>query len=166
MSKLVALITEPFDAPRHDIHEVLGHIDYFKGWHVTDWAVRIGRHLTPEGSVVVPGRIALWLEAKAGLSSDKRIIMRDSDPFAYEVLMALHFAALHHGSEDGTESAMRSDDPRDLETWLTTAEAARRLGVTDRAIRKWIAIGRLRATKRGGRWLLNLHHIQLAQVLA
>jgi excisionase family DNA binding protein len=132
---------------------------------VTDWAVRIGRHLTPEGSVVVPPRIAAWLEAKAGVSSDKRIALRDSDPLAYEVLMALHCAALHHGSATGTESTMGLGDSRDLEAWLTTGEVAKRVDLSDRAIRKMIAAGRLAATKRGGRWLLNLNHIQIAQFL-
>jgi excisionase family DNA binding protein len=100
------------------------------------------------------------------MSSDRRILLRDSDPLAYEVLMALHLAALRHRSGAGTGSTMGPGNSRDLETWLTTREAARRLGVSDRAIRKWIASGRLAATKRGGRWLLDRNHVQITQVLA
>jgi excisionase family DNA binding protein len=92
-------------------------------------------------------------------------MIRDSDPFAYEVLTALHLAALRHRSDPGTELARRQVNSSDLETWLTTAETARRLGVTDRAIRKWIALGRLPATKCGGRWLLDRNHVQIAQAL-
>jgi hypothetical protein len=62
----------------------------------TDWAQRIGRHVTAEGSVIVPTRIAHWLEQKAGVTGDKRISLRDTDPLAYEVLAALHIAALSH----------------------------------------------------------------------
>lgn len=38
--------------------------------------------------------------------------------------------------------------------WLSLGEAARRLGVTPDAIRKRIPAGRVRARKRGGRWLV------------
>jgi excisionase family DNA binding protein len=132
---------------------------------LNDWALRISRHMTPEGSVVVPGRIAAWLEREAGLTDDRRILLRDADVLKYEVLAALHLAALCDRSGVGTKVAVARTDPRNLETWLTTAEAASRLGVTDRAIRKWIAIGRLPAVKHGGRWVLNRNHIQIAQVV-
>ncbi|MBJ7340635.1 MAG: excisionase family DNA-binding protein [Mycolicibacterium sp.] len=49
---------------------------------------------------------------------------------------------------------------------MTTAEAAKELSVTDRAVRKRIAAGRLPATKHGSRWLLNRDHVQIAQALA
>jgi excisionase family DNA binding protein len=129
-------------------------------------AVRIGRYLTPNRDAVVPPRIASWLEKNAGLSRDKRISIRDTDPLAYEVLAALHIAALCHRSGAGTELAMRPRTSPNLQTWLTTADVAKRLGVTDRAIRKWIAAGRLPATKHGGRWLLDSNHVQIAEALA
>lgn len=133
---------------------------------VTDWAARIGQHLTPEGAVSVPPRIAAWLVAKAGVTGDKRILLRGTDPEAYEVLAALHIAALHHRSVVGTESGIDKRNSRDLATWLTTGDAAHQLRVTDRAIRKWIAAKRLPATKVGGRWLLNCNDIRIAQALA
>ena len=102
---------------------------------MTDWAQRIGRHITPSGSVVVPPRIAHWLEKKAGVTGDKRISLRDTDPLAYEVLAALHIAALSHGSEDGTKRAVRQPKQQESDQWLTTQEAATELGVSVRAIR-------------------------------
>ena len=75
---------------------------------MNDWASRIGRHMTAEGSVVVPARIAAWLEQRAGLTTDSRIRVRDTDPAAYEVLMALHAAALDHRSGTGTKLAARA----------------------------------------------------------
>ena len=91
---------------------------------MNDWASRIGRHMTAEGSVVVPARIAAWLEQRAGLTSDRRIRVRDTDPAAYEVLMALHAAALDHRSGTGTKLAVAQPTRRESETWLTTTEAA------------------------------------------
>lgn len=120
-----------------------------------DWAGRIGRHLTTEGAVVVPARIAAWLEQKAGVTADRRIALRNTDPQAYEVLAALHLAALAHWTANGTKHAAGQPAPQELTTWLTAAEAAHQAEVTDSAIRKWIRTGRLPATKRGGRWLIN-----------
>jgi excisionase family DNA binding protein len=120
-----------------------------------DWARRIGRHITVEGSVIVPPRIAWWLEQKAGVTADKRISIRDTDPLAYEVLAALHIAALSLGSENGTKHAVGQAKQQESDQWLTTAEAATELGVTDRAIRKQIATGRLPARRRGWQWQIN-----------
>jgi excisionase family DNA binding protein len=121
--------------------------------------------MTSQGAVVVPPRLAAWLERTAGVSNDRRILIRDSDPLAYEVLAALHIAAAYYRSGAGTEQAAGSGNSRELRTWLTTADAASRFGVTDRAIRKWIATGRLPAIKCGGQWLLNSNHIQIIQAL-
>lgn len=122
---------------------------------VNDWAWRIRRHMTPAGAVIVPPRIASWLEERAGLTSDRRARLRDTDPAAYEVLMALHAVALDHRSGTGTNLAPAQPVRQESETWLTTIEAASLFGVTDRAIRKWCAKGRLPATRHGDRWLIN-----------
>lgn len=133
---------------------------------MNDWASRIGRHMTAEGSVVVPARIAAWLEQRAGLTTDSRIRVRDTDPAAYEVLMALHVAALDHRSETGTNLAPAQPVRPESEKWFTTTEAASLVGVTDRAIRNWCASGRLPATRRGGRWLINAANVKVPKLTA
>ena len=113
---------------------------------VESWDVRIGRHLTLHGEALVSPRIAAWLEDKAGLTSDRRILLRGTDPEAYAELAALHVAALYYRSDLGTESPVHLRSSSDLETWMTTTDLAKLLGVTDRAIRKWIASARIPAT--------------------
>jgi excisionase family DNA binding protein len=127
---------------------------------VGDWAQRIGRHILPDGSVAVPPRIAAWLESKAGVTRERRIAIRDTDPAAYEVLAALRLAALQYSSGTGTKVAGQQHLPQRLKTWVTTSTAAELLEVTDRAVRKWIATGRLPATRHGGRWLIHRGHLK------
>jgi excisionase family DNA binding protein len=120
------------------------------------WAERIARHVTTDGSVVVPPRVAAWLDAKTGLTSDRRMLLRITDAAAYEVLAALRLSALaHDDSENGTAIVGPQPNQPQSEMWLTTAQAAQRAGVTDRCVRKWIAQHRLPATRHGGRWLIN-----------
>jgi excisionase family DNA binding protein len=131
-----------------------------------DWAQRIGRHVLPDGSVVVPPRIAAWLKKQAGLNSGPRISVRDSDPLAYEVLAALHIAALDHRSGNGTKIVGQQHLPQELDVWLTTDAAAAQLRVTPRTVLKWIAAEKLPATRHGGRWLINRQHLNIIQALA
>lgn len=125
-----------------------------------DWAQRIGRHILQDGSVAVPPRIAAWLEKRAGVTRERRIAIRDTDPAAYEVLAALHLAALQYSSGCGTKIAGRQHLMQRLEEWISTSTAAALLDVTDRAIRKRIATGRLPATRHGGRWLIHREHLK------
>jgi excisionase family DNA binding protein len=118
------------------------------------WEARICRHVTNDGAVVVPGRIAAWLEQKAGVTADRRIRLRITDPEAYEVLAALHLAALHHGSDCGTKASVVQRNTEQSKVWMTTAEYAAEHHISDRAVRKAIAHQRLPATKHGGRWLI------------
>lgn len=127
-----------------------------------DWPARIAAHIQPDGSVTVPPRIAAWLEKKAGLNAERRIALRDADPAAYAVLAALHLAALNRDSSDcGTKIAAPQRAAQELQVWITTSEAAEYLGVTDRAIRKMIAEGKLPAQRPGGRgrWLVDRRHV-------
>ena len=125
-----------------------------------DQAARIRRRTIADGSVIVPPRIAAWLERHAGVTGDRRIRLRGNDPVAYEVLAALHLAALHHRSDCGTEVAAQQPHTTRSEMWLTTSEAALEAGVTDRCLRKWIAQGGLAATRHGGRWLIHRTALQ------
>ncbi|BBY33359.1 hypothetical protein BST33_10030 [Mycolicibacter minnesotensis] len=119
-----------------------------------NWAERIARHINPDGTVSVPPRIAYWLESQAGLTADRRIGLRMTDPEAYEALAALHIVALSHGSASGTKPAEAQDESADLTQWITTQQAAAQLGITTRAIRKRCTAGQLQATRHGNRWLI------------
>jgi excisionase family DNA binding protein len=121
-----------------------------------DEVARIHRRITEDGSVIVPPRIAAWLERRARVTADLRIRLRGVDPDAYAVLAALHLAALYDSSSDcGTKVGAGQPTTTESETWLTTSEAAKQADVTDRCVRKWIAEGRLPATRQGGRWLIH-----------
>jgi excisionase family DNA binding protein len=121
-----------------------------------DQVARIHRRITEGGAVIVPPRIASWLERHSGVTADLRVRVRGVDPEAYEVLAALHLAALHDSSSDcGTKVGTAQPHTTESETWLTTGEAAKHADVTDRCVRKWIADGRLPATRHGGRWLIH-----------
>lgn len=135
-----------------------------------DWAARFAAHIGPGGCVIVPPRIARWLDRKSGMTYEKRIALRDTDPEAYSVLAALRMVALTDGetpgSANGTKVAEPQRNQQDSEAWLTTAEAAKLTGVTDRCIRKWIATQRLPARRHGGRWVIDRQHVNIAQALA
>jgi excisionase family DNA binding protein len=161
--------TAPFDQPADEISLTpTGYRSAYlgprnrvrRGAMAGDWAERIGRHILPDGSVAVPPRIAAWLKKQAALTSAPRISVRDSDPLAYEVLAALHIAALSPRSDGGTNFAARQHLTEELTVWMSTGTAAALLGVTDRAIRKRIATGKLPATRHGSRWLINRNHLQ------
>ncbi len=102
------------------------------------------------------------------MTSDRRVALRDTDAEAYQVLAALRIAALHYGagSANGTRSAGAQPGRQDLEQWLTTSEAAEMQGVTDRAIRKWIATGRLPAKRHAGRWLISRNDLNIQALAA
>lgn len=108
-----------------------------------------------DGSVVVvPARVAAWLQRHAGLRS-LRTECRGVDREVDAVLVALAVAAAawsgqFNGSGSGTVHAGQPE-PAPVST-LTTAQAATLLGCTDRAVRKAIAAGRLHAVDDGGRW--------------
>lgn len=125
------------------------------------WSGRIARHVQADGSVTVPPRIAHWLESKAGLTPERRMNLRTTDPEAYEVLTALRLASLQHRSGTGTESAAAQPNPQESNRWITSTQAAQQLGVTDRAVRKWCRNGRIPATRCGNRWLIQPHHVNL-----
>jgi excisionase family DNA binding protein len=99
--------------------------------------------------VVLPGRIAALLEQHAGLNRF-RIEIRGRDPELDAVLLDLRLAALAwRTSATGTKEDVR---PEPAASWLSTTEAAARVGVTSRAIRRAIAEQRITATRVGRSW--------------
>lgn len=102
--------------------------------------------------VVVPARVATWLLRRAGLEAYHRD-HRGLDPQVDAIIVALKVAdrtwRASVGTDLGTDTDGTGPGPAGC-PWLSTTEAARRLGITDRAVRKAIAAGRLRAQWVGG----------------
>jgi excisionase family DNA binding protein len=129
-------------------------------------APRASHHVTADGAVIVPPRIAHWLENKAGITADWRDHLRDTDLEAHQVMAALHWAATQHRSGIGTNLPVAQRKRAELEVWLSTTEAAREMNVTDRCIRKWIHTGRLPATMSGARWLISRNDLLILNLTA
>ncbi|WP_158241010.1 helix-turn-helix domain-containing protein [Mycolicibacterium goodii] len=121
--------------------------------------VRIAERITADGSAIIPPRIARWVNEQIGMTADRRIRLRGTDPDAYIALTALHLSALR--SDNGTNNTGAQPVTQELNTWMSTGEAAKALNVTDRCIRKWCTTGRLHAELIGGRWLVNPNSIAL-----
>ncbi|WP_188672177.1 helix-turn-helix domain-containing protein [Subtercola lobariae] len=118
--------------------------------------------LRPDGSVVVPPRLAGWLVRVAvadlngmrqsgrggGLQNDVILLLE-------ALQKATDFAESDDGSPSGTpdERANRLDiEPI---SWLTVNEVADAYGCTARAVRKQISSGRLIASKAGRDWRIS-----------
>ena len=102
-------------------------------------------------------------------------MLRDSDPEAYAVLMALHISALNRGVTPVPRKVSPSGQPTDEtrrrltesdEQWVTTVEAAEMIGVHARSIRRWIEKQQLPARRHGGRWFVNKQHLNATKALA
>lgn len=101
-------------------------------------------------AVVLSARTAAWLERYADLTS-LRVRVRGTDPAISRELEEIRYAAMSwRSSVSGTEAAV-APEPVTSSGWLTTTQAAGLVGVTDRAIRKAIAEGRLISTEVNGR---------------
>ncbi|MGB3772868.1 MAG: helix-turn-helix domain-containing protein [Rhodococcus sp. (in: high G+C Gram-positive bacteria)] len=127
---------------------------------VASLEAQIAQCLTSDGSVIVPPRIARWLDSQSGMTADRRIRLRTTDREAYVVLTALYLAAI--GSANGTKDAASQRYRQGYNQWVSTKEAAAMLNVTDRCIRKWCATGRIRAEQIGARWLVDPNSIDIA----
>ena len=117
--------------------------------------------------VVVPARVAAWLERRAGLSS-LRPQVRGADPEVDAVLVALRLAAMTWTSSvGGTET--RNQPELEASSELTTQQVADAFGLTSRAVRKAIAAGRLKAHQVGARWVVtreDFEHYKAARAAA
>lgn len=110
--------------------------------------------------VMVPGRVAAWLERKCGLS-EQRVMARGIDAEVDAVLMALHLASLQwRSAATGTDNASSAEPPASSAAWLTTTQAAGLLGITDRAVRKAIGERRLDATRVGNAWQVSRESVE------
>lgn len=117
-------------------------------------------------TVMVPARVAAWLEVRAGLSS-VRARARGNDPEVDAVLLALRIAGLAwRTSATGSEVEPEPEVPRESSQWLSTGQAAGLLGITDRAVRLAIREGRLEAQQVAGRYRIsrpNFEHYRAAR---
>ena len=83
---------------------------------MTDWSERIGRHMTAEGSVIVPPRIAHWLEKKAGVTGDKRIALRDTAGLR-GVSCSAHRGSKPRCTENGTKRVAGEPKQQESDQW-------------------------------------------------
>jgi len=119
--------------------------------------------------VIVPGRIAAWLERHADLNS-VRVSSRGLDAEADAVLVALRVAALAwRGAATGSQQPAEPEVTGSSRQWMTTSQAGTRLGITDRAVRLAIQERRLPAENVDGRWRItneDLAHFTAAKKAA
>lgn len=120
-------------------------------------------HGGPVPVVIVPARVAAWLESRADLGT-LRVEHRGKDAEVDSVLVALRVASLAwRTSATGSQQAA---EPEELTALLSTQQVANHLDVTDRAIRHAIKEGRLKAHRDGTRWKVtreDLAHYQAAK---
>lgn len=140
------------------------------------WDARIRQYIMTDGSVRVPPRIAQMLDQRVAMLSEQRKLLRGSDAEAYEVLCALHLSGLGHeqnvfptpqmsgsGHDFDTSATNRTESEHEP---LTTPQAAARLGVTDRTVRRWCQTERLPARWHGGRWYINVRDLRFTTLAA
>lgn len=112
---------------------------------------------------IVSGRVAAKLLQIAPTLEKYPAAHRGEDIEFDAQLLALRAAARHYtanacsaaGSDSGSEVALTMPAARGFTSLVGTAEAARLLDVSDRAVRLAITRGRLRAARCGGSWQLD-----------
>lgn len=109
--------------------------------------------------VIVPARVAAWIAARTALRG-ARISARGDDPEVYAVLAALHRAALTWRTSATGSPTPPAPEVTAPSQWMSTTQAAHRLGVTDRAIRLAITQHRLPAENVDGRWRITPEDIE------
>jgi excisionase family DNA binding protein len=114
--------------------------------------------------VMVPGRIAAWLERAAHLR-ELRTSVRGVDPELDAVLVALALTAAQWRTRRGV-STDHGTELRKLGTEssgcpLTTGEAADLLDMSERGVRKAIEAGRLQATRHGDVWRIGKEDLEM-----
>jgi len=109
-------------------------------------------HGLSEPVVVVPARVAAWLDRAAGLNRLRQQAV--GDPAVGNVLAAMALLSAHWATTAGVGRNPRQiAEARPPLSVMTTTQAANSLGLSDRAIRLAIADGRLIASKNAaGQW--------------
>ena len=130
---------------------------------INDLSERIAARITAHG-VLISFRMARFLDKESGMTPDRRILLRDSDPEAYENFTALHLGAIR--SDRGTNPAAGQPNQSSLDAWMSTIDAAAHFGVTDRCIRKWCRTGQLPATWSGNRWWIDRNALAIHDLTA
>lgn len=114
-------------------------------------------------AVVVPARVAAWLERVARVAQ-LRIDHRGIDPEVDSVLVALGVAAtawrVNQGISTDQGTGQRKEPELAAGSSLTTTQAANLLHITDRGVRAAIASGRLDAQRVGDQWLIDREDLE------
>jgi excisionase family DNA binding protein len=116
-------------------------------------------HRDAEGrllAVAVPAPVAAELVA---FVRNRHRRLRGLDPRRDAVYQALIEAAEHWRTVVGTNATPRPE-PMPRSPWMTASQAAAVLGITDRAVRKACAAGRLDAELVDGRWRITRASVQ------
>jgi len=115
--------------------------------------------------VIVTSRVADYLTRHAGLGQF-RVEHRGEDAEIDAALLAIAVVAGSWRSSVVGTREKNPPEPATRSSWVGTAEAAARLGVTGRAVCKAIAEGRLKATKSGRTWRIHradLEHLRASR---
>ncbi|ACV79816.1 excisionase family DNA-binding protein [Nakamurella multipartita] len=112
--------------------------------------------------VIIPARYAYWL--KRSCLDSIRPKVRGADPQLDQILQAISYAGLRWAeSGSGTSVAPQAEPMQQSSETVSTATAASILGISDRAVRKAIAEGRLEATQVDGRYRINRNDVERAR---
>jgi excisionase family DNA binding protein len=105
-------------------------------------------------AVVVPGRVAAWLESKLDLRRI-RTDVRGADPEVDAVLLDLAVVAQTWRSRVNASDRAEPPQADALLPWLTVSEAAGRLGVSGSRVRQLVYTNALPAEQVDRRWRIN-----------
>ena len=120
------------------------------GWHI----VGLGGP-----AVVVPGRVAAWLESRLDLRR-VRTDARGADPEVDAVLSDMHRLALVWRASATGSATTPPPEATPLLGWMSTTQAASLLKITDRAVRLAIQEHRLPAQQLAGRWRITREDVE------
>lgn len=117
------------------------------------------RYIVPGGTVVLlPASACRFLVGYVNLI-EMHSRYRGMNPEIDAVVQAIRAVDLHaQRSANGTQVAAEPEQPARSQ-WYSTGQAAERIGVTDRAVRKWCSDGTIPATRIAGRWRITSHDV-------